>query len=88
MIRNKQNFKSGTDFSMYLEGNKVVVSRHTVKENTIALIVTRHLFVFVTGGIENSLHSVSHMLTIFAIQKLMASDNCVTPASVFNEYLC
>jgi len=82
-----KDLRSGTNFYTYLEGTEVTVSSHTVKETTVTLIVTVLLFVCITGCVENNFHSVSHMLTAFSIQKLMASENCVLSVSVFNEHL-
>lgn len=82
-----KNLGSGTSFSTYLEGTEVTVSRHTLKENIVALIITIHLFVFITGGVENNFYLVSCMLTALSVQKLMARENCVPSASVCNQYL-
>ena len=82
-----KDLRSGPNFYTYLEGTEVTVSSHTVKENTVALIVTIHLFVCITRGVENNFHSVAHMLTAFSIQKLTTSENCVPSASVFNQHL-
>jgi hypothetical protein len=53
-----EDLRSGTNFYTYLQGTEVTVSRHTVKENTVALIVTIQLFVYITGGVENNFHLV------------------------------
>jgi hypothetical protein len=82
-----KDLSSGTNFYTYLEGTEVTVSTHTVKENTVALIETIHLFVCITGGFESNFHLISHMLTAFSIQKLTASENCVPLVSVFNQHL-
>jgi len=82
-----KDLRSRTNFYIYLEGTDVTVISHIVKENMVALIVILHLFICITGGVENNFHSVSHMLTAFSIQKLIASENCVPSVSVFSEHL-